>query len=136
MTDVEHGDGYCVPIKDGRVHVDLVKRWLDDCIRVEAEATVSADEWTHLLVTYDGSRVASGIAVYLDGEPVRLQVNYDFINQTFAAKAPLRIGAGGGPQSRFHGLIDDVKIYPVTATTWRNRDGERSREANLPQGDG
>ena len=111
MTDIDQGDGYSVRIEDGRVHVDLVKRWLDDCIRVETSASVAIDEWTHVLMTYDGSRVANGITVYLNGEPIPLQVNYDFINQTFAAKAPLRIGAGGGPQSRFRGLIDDVRIY-------------------------
>lgn len=111
MTDAEQADGYYVQIQDGHVHVHLVKRWLDDCIRVETHEQVSLDKWTHLLVTYDGSRVAGGIGVYLNGEPAGIKVNYDFINQTFASTEPLRIGGGGGPAARFRGLIDDVRIY-------------------------
>jgi hypothetical protein len=64
-----------------------------------------------VLVTYDGTRVAKGISVYVNGERVPLKVNYDFINQTFAATAPLRIGGGGGASARFRGLIDEVQLY-------------------------
>ena len=91
--------------------MNLVKRWLDDCVRVETKARIEPAQWTHVLVTYDGSRVAKGIKVYLNGRFVPLTVNYDFINQTFASDEPLRIGAGGGPGGRFRGLIDDVRIY-------------------------
>ena len=35
----------------------------------------------------------------------------DFNNQGAAKREPLRIGAGGGPENRFHGRIDDVRIY-------------------------
>ncbi len=35
----------------------------------------------------------------------------DQLNQTFQTKQPLRIGAGGGPANRFHGLISDVRVY-------------------------
>jgi hypothetical protein len=111
MTDAEESDGYYVQIIDGHVHVNLVKRWLDDCIRTETEEQITPGEWTHVLVTYDGSRVANGITVYLNGKAATLKANYDFINQTFAAEAPLRIGAGGGPKGRFRGLIDDVRVY-------------------------
>jgi Protein of unknown function (DUF1553)/Protein of unknown function (DUF1549)/Concanavalin A-like lectin/glucanases superfamily/Planctomycete cytochrome C len=113
MTDTEQADGYYVQVLDGHIHVNFVKRWLDDCIRVETRASVKPHEWTHVLVTYDGSRIASGISVYLNGEKVPLKVNYDFINQSFAAKQPFRIGAGGGNENRFRGLIDEVRIYDL-----------------------
>ncbi len=111
MTDAEQADGYYVQLHNGHLQVNLVKRWLDDCVRVETVATIDPDAWTHIAVTYDGSRVAAGIAVYLNGQRVRLQTNYDFINQSFASAEPLRIGGGGGPAGRFVGLIDDVRLY-------------------------
>src|SRR5262249_44800327 len=40
MTDAAQGDGYAVVLRDGRVAVDLVKRWLDDALRVETERAV------------------------------------------------------------------------------------------------
>jgi hypothetical protein len=116
MTDAEEGDGYSLVVRDGKLHVLHVKRWLDDAIRVEtADAVIAADKWQHVLVTYDGSRRAAGISVYIDGKLVPMRVNLDAINQTFAAKdQPLRIGAGGGPKSRFRGAIDEVQIFNRT----------------------
>ena len=111
MTDVPRGDGYYVQLLDGKVHVNLVKRWLDDSTRVESLASVPTDEWTHVLVTYDGSRRADGITIYLNGQAVSHRANLDLINQSFASKEPFRIGGGGGPDGRFVGLIDDVRVY-------------------------
>ncbi len=111
MTDVEHADGYSVVLENGRLRVNLVKRWLDDALRVETEQPLSQDEWQHVTVTYDGSRGAGGMQVYVDGRPQKLIVALDLLNQTFATKEPLRIGGGNGPDGRFHGLIDEVRVY-------------------------
>jgi hypothetical protein len=111
MTDVEQGDGYSVTIEQGKVHVNLVKRWLDDAIRIESEKPVQPDRWHHVFFTYDGSRVADGIKLYIDGRPVETNVLLDDLNQSFESKEPLRIAAGNGPEHRFRGAIDDVRIY-------------------------
>src|SRR5579883_1370839 len=111
MVDQPQADGYSVVLDRGKVQVNLVKRWLDDAIRVETKAAVPDGEWTHVAVTYDGSRFADGIKVYLDGKPAPLTVLLDELNQSFQTKEPLRIGAGGGPESRFLGAIDEPIVY-------------------------
>jgi hypothetical protein len=111
MTDAEQGDGYSVVLDNGRLQFNLVKRWLDDALRVETEAPLTPDAWQHVLVTYDGSRGASGAQVFINGKLQKLKVALDLLNQTFATKEPFRIGAGNGPEGRFHGLIDDVHVY-------------------------
>ena len=111
MTDAEHADGYYVVLENGRLQVNLIKRWLDDALRVETEAPLVPDGWQHVLVTYDGSRLASGVAVYVDGKPQKLRVVLDLLNQTFATQEPFRIGGGDGPDGRFRGMIDDVRVY-------------------------
>jgi hypothetical protein len=104
-------EGYRVHLKDGHVQVHLTKRWLDDALRVETEAVLAPDRWQHVAVVYDGSRVASGVQIYVDGEPQKLRVLLDQLNQTFQTKQPLRIGAGGGPANRFHGMVSDARVY-------------------------
>jgi hypothetical protein len=94
--------------------VNLVVRWLDDAIRVETEGRLLPGEWHHILVTYDGSRLAAGVKVYVDGRPQKLKVLLDDLNQSFQTKEPLRIGAGGGPDGRFRGMIGDVRVYGRT----------------------
>ncbi|MGE5193659.1 MAG: DUF1549 domain-containing protein, partial [Deltaproteobacteria bacterium] len=110
MTDAEHGDGYYVVLENGRLQFNLVKRWLDDALRLETEAPLAPDAWHHILVTYDGSRGASGVQVFINGKRQVLKVVLDLLNQTFATKEPFHIGAGNGPEGRFHGLIDDVRV--------------------------
>ncbi len=109
MVDTDRADGYSVALSNGKLQVQLVKRWLDDAIRLETVDSLDPKRWHHVFVTYDGSREAKGIKVYLDGNLVRVKVNLDDLNQNFFTKEPLRIGAGGG--SRFHGAIDDVRLY-------------------------
>jgi len=109
MTPVEEGDGYYMHLQNGRLQVNLVKRWLDDAIRVESHEPIPLSRWCHIAIVYDGSRVAAGIKVYIDGRLVSMDVKLDRLNQTFAAKTePLRIGSG---HSSFSGSIDDVRLY-------------------------
>ncbi|MGH7171837.1 MAG: DUF1553 domain-containing protein [Gemmataceae bacterium] len=111
MVDDPQAAGYSVVLKNGKVHVNLVVRWLDDAIRVHTEEGIVAERDCHVVVTYDGSRVAKGVKVYLDGRPAKLTVDLDDLNQDFQSKEPLRIGAGHGSNGRFHGSIREVRIY-------------------------
>jgi hypothetical protein len=117
MADQERGEGYSVHVQKGRVQVDLVKRWLDDAIRVESEARLEPGKWYHLVVTYDGTRAAGGVRMYLDGEPAKLKVLLDDINQSFQTKEPVRIGAGNGPEQRFHGRIAELRMHQSVLTS-------------------
>jgi hypothetical protein len=111
MIDAPQAEGYSLLLDRGKLHLNLVKRWLDDALRVETERSLPPNRWYHVLATYDGSRVASGVKLYIDGRSEKLKINLDELNQSFQTKEPLRIGAGGGPESRFHGSIADVRIY-------------------------
>lgn len=111
MTDVPHGDGWCIVLERGKLQVHLTKRWLDDACRVETASSIPSDDWTHVSVTYDGTREVSGIHIYLNGQPTQTVTILDELNQSFDNKGPLRIGAGNGPDGRFHGLIDEVRLF-------------------------
>ena len=60
--------------------------------------------------------MADGVQVYIDGKPAKYKVEQDNLYRPFhnAGKPfnePFRIGGGGGPQRRFRGRIDDVRVY-------------------------
>ncbi|MBK5293050.1 MAG: DUF1553 domain-containing protein [Acidobacteriia bacterium] len=109
--DELEAEGYGLYLKDGKLQVNMVTRWLDDCARVETEDRVQLNRWSHVLATYDGTREASGISVFIDGRPVKLKILVDELNQGFASKKPLRVGFGGG--YHFQGLLDEVRVYSV-----------------------
>jgi hypothetical protein len=109
MELVDGGAGYNLHISDeNRLQLNLVKRWLDDSLRVESIEEVPAGRWVHLFATYDGSRVADGITLYIDGVPVPHRSNLDGINQSFANDEPVRFGAGN---SNLVGSVYDAAIF-------------------------
>ena len=116
MTDLPNGDGWGVVLEKGKLQVHLTKRWLDDACRIEVAETLKPNDWLHVTVTYDGSREAIGVRVYLDGKPQQTVTLLDELNQSFDNKGPLRIGGGNGPEGRFHGVIDDVRIFDRVVT--------------------
>ena len=110
QSDTDEQKGYSVELIDGHWHIHLVRRWLDDCLRVRSVDSFPANQWHHLLVTYDGSRVFQGVRLYIDGNLVPLEIIVDDLQQPFLVPDPLRVGARG-TQHRFHGLIDDVRLF-------------------------
>lgn len=108
MTPESEGDGYYVHLQNGYLQVNLVKRWLDDALRLQSRDKLPLDEWQHIAVVYDGSRTAESVRVYHNGRPLAMDVQVDLLNQTFLSPEPLRIGGG---QQNFQGSIDDVHVY-------------------------
>ena len=111
------GKGFALLLKDGHLAANLIQRWLDDGVRLESEIVVPLNGWSHVTLSYDGSRLASGIRLYLNGESLKLNVHSDYMNQPFDVKQPLRIGGGLGPANRFRGQIAEVRVYRAEVTT-------------------
>jgi hypothetical protein len=110
--NIPEPNGYGLKLRNGRVAYDYVTKWADESIQVETEQTVSLNQWHQVTVTYAGSRWADGVTIYVDGKAAKLNVLYDDENDPVGPKRePLRIGAGGGPENRFHGSLDEVRVY-------------------------
>lgn len=74
-------------------------------VHVNGETSVGLGEWHHLCGTYDGSM----IRMYLDGEEDASEPYSDGMS---TSELPVYIGANPEvPEFRFHGLIDEVRIY-------------------------
>jgi hypothetical protein len=116
MIDNPKGKGYGLQLNEGRVHAHLTSEWTTDAIRLESEQTLSPKRWYHLAVTYTGSSMAEGLHIYIDGKPAPVQIQNDTLYRPFRNAGrkfaePFRIGGGAGPQKRFRGLIDEVRVY-------------------------
>lgn len=108
--------GYEVRTLDGKVQVILSGRILDDLIRVETRDPVVATGLHHLLVTYDATKLAPGVTIYIDGVKVPVRILADLLSNPFKSKdGKLQIG-GGGTSEKFRGKIDDVRFYLGTLT--------------------
>jgi Protein of unknown function (DUF1553)/Protein of unknown function (DUF1549)/Concanavalin A-like lectin/glucanases superfamily/Planctomycete cytochrome C len=110
--DLPKGRGYGVFYVNGKVHFNLVGVWADDSFRVETADKLPVKRWHHLLATFDSTQPYEKVQIYIDGNKQKLKINNHRLFRQFAdANANLLIGGGGGPDWRFKGAIDDVRIY-------------------------
>jgi len=110
LDDYMESQGHGLYLMKGRVRMHLTHRFTDLGWRVESAEPVSLNQWHHVLVTYDGKRMASGVRIYVDGESRETRILFDQNTEPFHKKdTPIRVGAGGG--MKFDGSIRDARIY-------------------------
>ncbi len=108
--DYFEGMGHALLLVDGKIRLHIHRRFTDLGIRVESVAPVTLRQRQHVMVTYAGGHKASGVQMYLNGQPVAMKILFDQnLEPIHHPKTPVRIGAGGG--LRFTGTIEDVRIY-------------------------
>lgn len=107
--DLPEANGHGLYLMDGKLRLHVVFRWTDIGMRLETEASLPLDQLQHVVATYDGSRYAKGVRLYVDGKEQKVKVLFDELNWPMNFKYPLRIGAGSA--LRFEGHIEDVRIY-------------------------
>jgi hypothetical protein len=108
--DYFEGMGHGLYLVDGKVRIHVIRRWTDLGIRVESVDPIPLNRRQHVLVAYEGGHKASGVHIYVDGEPRPVRVLFDQnLEPIHHPKTPLRIGAGGG--LRFQGMIEDARVY-------------------------
>ncbi len=105
--------GYELSLLDGRVTVKLSRRQPGYVIKVTTrESLVPNDEWHHVFVTYDGSRRASGVTIYVDGQAQPVTVWSDALQFKGGIRNNRPLLIGTRDQGRdFQGSVDDVRVY-------------------------
>jgi hypothetical protein len=83
-------------------------------IAVEYPMDVNDNLFHHGCITYDGSSIAAGVNVFVDGDNTGNVVILDALSATIINSATCQIGTRGGSSSfAFDGLIDEVAIYEL-----------------------
>ena len=114
MDDQADYRGWDLWIENGRPGTHIISKWDDDALKVVASEPLKAGQWTHVLVTYDGSGKAGGVKVYVNGLPQGVQVQKDQLKSTIRTGVPLKV-AQRSTQSRLNDVsIQDLRIYART----------------------
>ena len=108
--DDRRPQGFSWSLVDNKVQVNFGPRWLDDSIRLRTTEAIPAGQWVHLAFTSDGTQMARGMAIYINGERQDVDVLLDIFTGTYKTNPTLMIGAQGD-QSRLHGLLDETRFY-------------------------
>jgi Protein of unknown function (DUF1553)/Protein of unknown function (DUF1549)/Concanavalin A-like lectin/glucanases superfamily/Planctomycete cytochrome C len=111
VEDLYQGSGYGLYLRDGKLTYHFTMRWTDLGMRLETQQPLALNQWHHVAFTYDGRRKPSGARFYVDGVPQETKVLFNEMSWPLGDPQPLRIGAGEGPEDRFQGAIEDVRVY-------------------------
>ncbi len=77
------------------------------------QGAITRDDWLHLFVTYDGSRKAAGVKIYLNGKPVETDVRLDTIGakDSIRTDAALHLGRRDDYNPMRETRFQDVRFY-------------------------
>ncbi|MEL6142505.1 MAG: DUF1553 domain-containing protein, partial [Bacteroidota bacterium] len=93
-------------------------------LHVKTTQPIAINEWIHFALTYDGSGRASGLRLYINGQPVHTEIPYDRLYKSIypiayathvRQKNPLLIGksyrAFTGENGILKGAVDDIQLF-------------------------
>jgi hypothetical protein len=102
--------GFDLFANEGRFEVHIVHQLPDDAIKVKTKDKFAANQWQHVLVTYDGSGKGGGVKVFVGGRAREVEIEKDKLTDSIMNNEPVRIGSRH-EEGNFTGLIDDVRFY-------------------------
>jgi hypothetical protein len=113
MDDRDGGyRGWDLWLDKGRLATHIIHKWPDEAIRVTDITALKADQWYHVLVTYDGSGEDKGVALYLDGRRqtgARTQTNN--LRGTIRTEVPFKVGQRHTASQLDGALIGGVRLF-------------------------
>ena len=108
------GRGFELAISDGYVEFGLCHVWPGNAIRIRAQEQLTAQEWVHVAVTYDGSSRADGVRLYLNGAVISHRAIRDHLYATIGyanRPPPFTIGARRSETGFENGELDEFSLY-------------------------
>jgi hypothetical protein len=107
--------GYELTKEADRLSAKLAHFWPGNAICVETEALLSANQWTHVVVTYDGSSKAAGLRIFVNGAPAATRVVQDHLTRSItkwtAGHRDLAIGWRYRDRGFKDGKVDEFRVF-------------------------
>ncbi len=110
-------NGFELLLEGGKLRWMVAREWPGNCIAVRSNSALPPGEWTHVVVSYDGSSKASGLKISLDGSKAPLEVVRDRLTRNCGSASAFTFGERIRDSGLRGGVVDDIRIFtrPVTA---------------------
>jgi hypothetical protein len=119
--------GFELSLDHGKPFFGLIHFWPGNAVAVRAKNVLPTNEWSHVIVTYDGSSHAAGIRLFLNGvaletETIRDQLTKDIVHlkqwdDMEPGKIHLTLAARFRDSGFKNGAMDDLQVFDVALTT-------------------
>ncbi len=103
--------GYELLLVDNHLLWSLNRELPGCAASISSKTKIPANEWTHVTVTNDGSRRASGLKIFINGQAAETLVASDNLTRDFQIGDALNFMARGRDIGMKNGMVDEVAIY-------------------------
>lgn len=112
--------GYDLLLVDNRLTFRMAHSHPHNAIEVSTKAQVAVNEWTHVVLTYDGSSRAWGVQIFLNGAPAATVTVYDHLYKSIIPHPNIhlvskfrgfRLGFREIDKTYHQGLVDELKVF-------------------------
>lgn len=110
MDDGDNYRGWDCFLANGKVMAHLISKWPENALKIISRPMLPRDQWTHIYLTYDGSRKPSGYKMYLNGKQVETDVEVDTLKDSIRTKVSTKVGRRTTGEY-FKGQVDSLGIY-------------------------
>lgn len=105
-------DGIGFQVSGAKVRVLIrANNTIGNDIDVRSTENFNSGTWRHAVFTYDGSKTAAGIGIYVDGIKRTVTVSSDGLTGNPAVTNVFKIGGVNGGGAHFNGSLGDASIY-------------------------
>jgi len=110
--------GYELLLESGRVAFGLHHMWPGNSLKVASKKSLITNQWTHVVVTYDGSSRAHGVRVFINGAAAEVEVVRDNLwkDITYGDEPELTLGNRFRDNGFKGGRVDELRIYERALT--------------------
>jgi hypothetical protein len=98
-------------VQGRRVGTHIINAWNQDALKVVTQQQIPANQWTHVLFTYDGSGKAAGVKIYVNGEAQKTNVESDTLKSTTRTEVPFKIGQRHASDPLSGAALQDLRLY-------------------------
>jgi hypothetical protein len=106
--------GWDIWLEGNRLGTHIIHAWSDNALKAVAKTPLKANEWYHVAVTYDGSRKAAGVKIYVNGALQEMEIQADKLTETTRTSVPFKIGQRHSSERLPALLLENLRIYGRT----------------------
>lgn len=98
-------------VEGGKIGIHIINAFPEDALKVVSNTPVPLNQWAHVAVAYDGSAKASGITVYVNGQPQGTTPQFDQLKGTTKTEVAFTIGQRATGDRLLGASIEDIRLY-------------------------
>ena len=100
----------------GRLGIHVINKWPTSGVKVLSKKLLPAQKWSHVTATYDGSGKASGVKLFINGQPEPFDIMSDNLVGTIKTPTPFRLAQRSAASKMVRLGLENLRIYTKVLT--------------------